>query len=316
MIEVAKATVNSNMLPHGPRPTSRPRITRYASSVAKPTQAMPAAARPSGVGAMPSGVADGSRPADAARASANDPVTAPAQAGWALERLRASDSERRPLARSTACPTWAANAIASATTPIGKRIVATMFISASGDRGAAGRRAVGRDDHRPGLEIERQAAVATGRDAGGPDDVALRAADEEIGPVDVAAERAHRIDQAVAGAVGVARGHDRTPEMVARRDLRALVEADLHAWFRDAVAEPGEEREAEQRTDDPDQDEHRHQGDQPGPVGDDELRDEAQEVRPHVRDLVDDAHRRILAVFRGALAVAGLLRCAPAGRPG
>ena len=90
-------------------------------------RAMPTAARPSGVGAMPRGACGESGGTTFDWAVANEPVTAPAQAGWrAVGSARPID--RRPFARSTACPTWAAKAIAIATVPIGKRNVARMFI--------------------------------------------------------------------------------------------------------------------------------------------------------------------------------------------
>src|SRR5215212_9149369 len=120
------------MFPQGPRPTARPRITRYMISVANPRPARTPAARPSGVGAIPSGAPGASALTAADRAEANDPVTAPAHAGCRTEDPPSDRAiERRPFARSTAWPTWAANANAIAIVPIGKRNVATMFISAS-----------------------------------------------------------------------------------------------------------------------------------------------------------------------------------------
>ena len=74
------------------------------------------AARDSGVGEAETS----SRvPAEAARDDTNEPVTAPpAKAGcWA----GAKATIRRPLASSTAWPTWAANAIAVRITPATKR---------------------------------------------------------------------------------------------------------------------------------------------------------------------------------------------------
>ena len=93
-------------------------------------------------------------------------------------------------------------------------------------------------------------------------DLTFRAPNEQPGLVHVTTLAAVGIDQAVARAVGLARGHDRSPEMVPRRDPRPVVVANLDSRFRDPVAEPGKEREAEQRTDDADQDEDRQQLDQ------------------------------------------------------
>src|SRR5262245_15000195 len=214
------------MLPHGPRPTVIPRAIRYVSNAANPSPASQIAARPKGVGAMPRGASGDSGPIAAARAVANEPVTAPAQAGCGPAAGRASRTERRPFARSTAWPTWAANANAMRIVPIGKRIVARTLMSlrrvqvgrpwgagaglrnearGSGSGRAARRRAVGRDDHRPRLHPQAEAAVAARRDRRLSDDVAAGALEEQRRLVDVAALRAGRIDQAVPRAVRLAR---------------------------------------------------------------------------------------------------------------
>src|SRR5215212_10954308 len=177
------------MFPQGPRPTARPRITRYPISVANPRPARTPAARPSGVGAIPSGAPGASALTTVDRAEANEPVTAPAHAGCLVDGALSDRAiERRPFARSTAWPTCAAKANAIAIVPIGKRNVATMFMSASaltgwvlarsGDGGAAGGRTVVSNDHRPSLETQLESAVAAGRDARLADNVAFRATKE------------------------------------------------------------------------------------------------------------------------------------------
>src|SRR4029079_5726193 len=167
------------------------------------------AARPSGVAAIPSGAAAESGDTAADLEAAKDPVTAPAQAGCAaVDRPSASPIERRPFARSTACPTWAAKPSAIRTVPSGKRTVATMFMSAAtaigGNElrggGAARGRSVRSNDHRAWLDLQLETAVAAGGDHGLADDLALRTADQQVRLVDVAALRPERVDQAVAWA--------------------------------------------------------------------------------------------------------------------
>src|SRR4051794_618454 len=108
--------------------------------------------------------------------------------------------------------------------------------STSRDRGAAGRRSVGRDDQGTGLETERQPAVAAGGDPAPANDLAFRAPDQEPCLVDVATLGAVGIDQAVERAIRLARGHDPSPEMIARREAGALVITDLDPRLRDPVA--------------------------------------------------------------------------------
>src|SRR5436853_4642195 len=109
-----------------------------------------------------------------------------------------------------------------------------------GDGCAAGRRPVVRHDHRPGLKTERKTAVAAGRHGRLADDVALRAAKQQPGLVDITTLRTEWIQEAVARAVGLARGDDRPAEMVARRDARAFLVRHPRPRLRDAVPEPGE----------------------------------------------------------------------------
>ncbi len=117
MTLVEKATVNSNIVPHGPRPT---RTARMATDARR--QANAATVRT--VAGTESGVGDDARPRSPLvarwRARTNEPVTAPvAKAGCGAVT---KTSCRRPFASSTAWPTWAASAIAVTITPTLKRI--------------------------------------------------------------------------------------------------------------------------------------------------------------------------------------------------
>src|SRR5687767_7557192 len=67
----------------------------------------------------------------AARDSTNDPVATPAQAGRTTPGAAKAARERRPLARRTACPTVAANAIARSTVPMANRACVANSMGAS-----------------------------------------------------------------------------------------------------------------------------------------------------------------------------------------
>jgi hypothetical protein len=122
------------------------------------------------------------------------------------------------------------------------------------------------------------------------DHLALRADDEQAGAVRVAALGTGGVDQAVDGAVRLTdRRHD-PAELVPGCDPGALVVAHLRARLRDPVAEPGEDRQRQQRADEAHHDEERQEGDQGTPIGDDELGQELQEGRPSLLDLIDDRH--------------------------
>src|SRR5450759_1325979 len=101
------------MLPHGPRPTAIPRATRAAPSSPTATNPRNLALRETGLAGSPAALGR------VAARSTKLPVTTPAKAGCgeATKRGRAL----RPLASRTAWPTWAANASATAITPMMKK---------------------------------------------------------------------------------------------------------------------------------------------------------------------------------------------------
>src|SRR5262245_44577611 len=133
-IEVAKAALNSNRFPYGPRPTISARTTSDATSSANAPSVIPIAARDSGVGEAERVVGADD---DAVRDVTNEPVTPLAtSAGWPIG-AGARASSRRPLASRTACPTWAANPMAVASTPSAKRIEESCSICSPRTRGAS-----------------------------------------------------------------------------------------------------------------------------------------------------------------------------------
>src|SRR6185369_14368787 len=246
-----------------------------ASRTRKPAVVSHSAALPSGVG-EPARSGEVIAAADAVRDWANEPVTTPAQAGcWAWPGTR-TGIVRRPFASMTAWPTNAAKPRATRIVPIGKRICEICaswvmagsrsdVLSGSGDRGATGRWAVGRDDERPRFDLEDESAVPAGPDVRVADDLALGAADLEQCLVAVAARRPERVDQAVVRAIRLAGREDRFAQVVRRRDAHALDVLHRRPRLRDAVAQPGEDPQGQERPDDADHDEDREEGDEAGP---------------------------------------------------
>src|ERR671931_496439 len=143
---VEKATVNSNKVPHGPRPTRIPRRSTETASARKARSAMPVAGPDR---AVPEVASVESALPPPAREDTKLPVTAPVVNTGPGVRLNAN--ARRPLARRTACPRDAANATATRMTPTLYRIVeAVAMTTTSGDGGATRRwtrRATRRTQH-------------------------------------------------------------------------------------------------------------------------------------------------------------------------
>src|SRR5215210_5460758 len=215
MIEVANATLNSNMLPHGPRPTTNARRSSDTTRSVKPRAVRRMAARPSGVGEP---ARSGPAAVVAVRVDANDPPTTPAHAGCRLGTT--IDSARRPFASITAWPTWAANPSATKMLAIGKRICEIVAAIgspiSSGCGGAAGWRPIPGDDHRSRFDLEDEPAVSARPNRGRLDDVAFRAANGQLRAVAVAAGRSRRVHEAVVRAIRLAGREDRSAEVVRR----------------------------------------------------------------------------------------------------
>src|SRR3954470_7647612 len=99
MIEKARATVNSNMLPQGPRPTTYARRSIDAPRASQPMNDRPIAAFDRGLGAPN---VEGPVVAERCCSATNDPVTTPAYAGCRAPCVARLGRIRRPLASITA----------------------------------------------------------------------------------------------------------------------------------------------------------------------------------------------------------------------
>src|SRR4051794_24488432 len=297
MMLVANATVNSNIVPHGPRPTSTARISADARRHAN-------AATVSSVAGIERGVAEAAKlrsPFVArSRARTKLPVTAPpANAGWGAV---ANTSWRRPFARRTAWPTWAARAIAVTITPTLKRIEEAVSmadlrdecvrssgspVDGSGEGGAAGRRA-GRTPGVPNgrLEREREPAVAAHGVGGGADDEALGAGDAERIAAHVASTHARLEDEAVARAVRLTGREDVVAGGIARRGAARFRVLVPDARLADQVPDPEQRDDREQGSDDADDQEHGQPADRVAPVRRDEDGCDLEDLVPDGLELI------------------------------
>ena len=118
----------------------------------------------------------------------------------------------------------------------------------------------------------------------------------------VAAGRADRlfsgVDQPVACAVRLAARVDRLPGVAERGGVRALDDRQSCPRLAHHVDDPDERHQAQQRTQQPDDEEQRQEADERSPVRDDDLAHDVQDLVPDLVQLVDDAHRGILAADR------------------
>ena len=170
--------MNSNMLPHGPRPDHdaaqeqrRPRGTTAARTVSA------VAARDRGLGEAARRRAAGRGPGRVGHERAGHD----ARVGRLASGAKGGECRARPFASITAWPTWAANPSATKMTPIEKRTdESSAMVIARGDaRGgsrvarrlrrprrhrASGRRRTAHDDGAR-LDLQHEAAVGAGVDA-------------------------------------------------------------------------------------------------------------------------------------------------------
>ena len=186
---VAKATENSYMLPHGPRPTRTARVARPAASSSRLAHVSPwpmAAAvgrRRSGLGA-----GSGGRPERRTCGRQHGPSSGEQRrAGHRHdEREQQHDGARDDEI-------------------LRQRGHASSRSRCLGDGGPALRRPGRRDHHeRAGGGAQRVTGPArrAGLDLGGPDAAVHRAGHLQVGTVDLAAARPRRVDEAVLLAVG------------------------------------------------------------------------------------------------------------------